>query len=155
MVTRSIFNTVEFYVIAAFVAAAAIAAAAKPRAKGPARTFLVGGTLEVGCESAAAGIEMEVDGHARLRIRRVGLAGVGLDGAYSLAVAVAGFDVTIEERLVPGRRREAAAGSGEAVLDFLGRERYHFTYRSEASGTSCSFSLNIMPGNRLARSLEA
>ena len=151
MVTLSIFNTVEFYVIAAFVAAAAIAAAAKPRAKGPARTFLVGGTLEVGCESAAAGIEMEVDGHARLRIRRVGLAGVGLDGAYSLAVAVAGFDV----RLVPGRRREAAAGSGEAVLDFLGRERYHFTYRSEASGTSCSFSLNIMPGNRLARSLEA
>ena len=68
MVTLSIFNTVEFYVIAAFVAAAAIAAAAKPRAKGPARTFLVGGSLEEGCESAAAGIEMEVDDHARLRI---------------------------------------------------------------------------------------
>ncbi|MDE6612438.1 MAG: hypothetical protein K2K22_07750 [Muribaculaceae bacterium] len=150
----SIFQTVEFYVIAAFVAAAVVGAAAMPKSRGAVRTFLFGGTLRHDATPSQAGIVALVNDRGRLEIHRFGLDGVDMSGAYSLAVSVSGFDVTVEERLVPGRGREGAATAAYAELDCFGAERYHFQYRSEAIGASCAFSLNIRPGNRIERLLS-
>ena len=152
MLTLSIFQTVEFYIIAAFIAAAVIAAAAMPSRRSAARTFLYGGTLVPGDEAEEAGVTFTVRENGNLRIDRTGLRGISVSGAYSLAVTIIGFDVTIEERLVVGRPADEGATEAYAVMDCFGRERYHFQYKSEA-GRSAAFSLNIRPGNTIARPL--
>ena len=155
MITASIFNTVEFYVITAFIAAAVVGASARPSRKGAARTFLFGGTLWPSGEASQPCIVARVGDNGSLELQRFGLEYMYMDGAYSLAVTIIGFDVTIEERLTPGGRHGGeSAGSATAVLDCFGAERYHFNYRSEATGRSAAFSLNIKPGNRIERLLS-
>ncbi len=155
MIFMSIFNTVEFYVITAFIAAAVVGASAMPSRKGAARTFLFSGTLWPSDEPSQPCIVVKVSDTGELEIQRFGLDGLYMDGAYSLAVTIIGFDVTIEERLTPGGRRSSEAAVGAtAVLDCFGAERYHFNYRSDATGRSAAFSLNIRPGNRIERILS-
>lgn len=148
------FGSIEFYVVAVFVAAAVIGLAAMPRQKGEARTFLYAGEIAPASMPAEAGIEAVVDDRGRLEIYRYGLEGVGMAGAYSLAVKIIGFDVTIEERLTAGPRTAETAGMGYACIDCLGPERYHIQYRSEATGRNAAFSLNIRPGNKVLRPLS-
>lgn len=153
----SIFNTVEFYVITAFIAAAVIAAVAMPSQKGAARTFLYGGTLRSDAAPSEPGIVAIVGDDGNLTIHRFGLDDLGEDGTYSLAVTIIGLDVTIEERVRSSRPLNECNPSYDAawaVLDCLGPERYHFNYRSEATGRSAAFSLNIRPGNRIERLLS-
>ncbi|MCM1066186.1 MAG: hypothetical protein NC418_01270 [Muribaculaceae bacterium] len=154
MVLLSIFQTVEFYVITAFLAAAVVGAVAMPQRKGAARNFLYAGTLRADATPSQPGIVALVTDAGALEIHRFGLEEVDMSGAYSLAVTIIGFDVTVDERLTPGRLREGDATAAMAVLDCLGAERYHFHYRSEATGRSCAFSLNIRPGNRIERLLS-
>ncbi len=152
------FDTVEFYVIAAVIAAAVIAAAALPARRGAVRTFLYGGTLSeprsADMPLSGQGIIAEIDDCCRMIVYRFGLDGVYSDGAYSLAVQIAGFDVTIKERLTSGSSCCPEMTRGQALLDCLGRERYHFQYISESTGRNCAFSLKIAPGNRIVRSLD-
>lgn len=154
----TIFQTVEFYIIAAVVAAAIVAASALPSKRGAARTFLFGGTLAEprtpDTPASDQGIIVQVDDFGYLNVYRFGLEGVHEDGAYSLAVEIAGFDVVINERLTAGSRRTAEMTQGRALLDCFGRERYHIQYKSESTGRSCAFSLNMAPGNRIERRLE-
>lgn len=162
MLALSIFQTVEFYVIAAVVAAAVVAAAALPRRRGPVRTFMYAGDLESGGSLGGdPAIEVSVTPEGLMEIRRTGLVGVSDTGAWSLAVNISAFDVTINERITAGRRRRADDGpegpapdSGRALLDCFGRERYHFRYLSEATGRSCAFTLTVNPGARIRRTLE-
>lgn len=163
MLLLSIFQTVEFYVIAAVVAASVVAAAALPKRRGPVRTFLYGGEMLVDTPvGEAPAIEVTVDPSGHLTICRSGLAGLTDRSAWSLAVQISGFDVTINERIVPGRQRaipddETApqpATAARAVLDCFGRERYHFRYLSEATGSSCAFTMSVAPGARLRKTLE-
>lgn len=154
MLPCSFFNTVEFYVICAFVAAAVIAAVSTPSRKGAARTFLFAGTLIPDAEDGGAGIRAEVDDFGYLVITRFGFRDLCTDGAYSLAVEIAGFDVIIKERVTPGRHGFPVPAA-RCVVDCLGRERYHFQYISEHSRASAAFSLNIRPGNKVERKLEA
>lgn len=157
MILLSIFQTVEFYVITAFVAAAVIAAAAMPSRRSAARTFLFGGTLREDAVPSDDGIVAIVDDRGDLTIHRFGLKGVNMDGAYSVAVTIIGLDVTIEERLTPPRAPGydvQPATAAYVVMDCFGAERYHFNYRSEATGRSAAFSLNIRPGNRIERRLS-
>lgn len=154
MLLAGIFQTVEFYVITAFIAAAVVAAVAMPSKRGAARTFLFGGALQADDVPSDAGIVARVDDYGRLEIYRFGLYGVHTDGAYSLAVTIIGFDVTIQERLTPGTINGTPAGRGSAVMDCFGPERYHFQYISEAIGRKAAFSLNIRPGNRIERRLD-
>lgn len=161
MILCSIFQSVEFYVISVLFAAAVIAAAAKPSLKGAVRTYLYGGTL-IDDGRGAEGEEPSIvvsyseEGHI-LHLERRGLTGVDFDmGAYSIAVNVAGFDVTIDERLTPGATRngiENPATGAETDIDCLGPERYHFQYRSESLGRNCSFTLTLRPGVELERKL--
>ncbi|MDE6197717.1 MAG: hypothetical protein K2F91_07630 [Muribaculaceae bacterium] len=153
MILTGIFQTVEFYVITAFVAAAVIAAVAMPSQKGAARTFFFSGILHSEPQASEPAVTFTVDDDGRLVIDRFGLDGIGAGGAYSLAVTLIGFDVTIEERLTAGDRHGSPVTSATAVLDCFGAERYHFNYRSEATGRGAAFSLNIRPGNRIVRRL--
>lgn len=153
MIVLGVFQTVEFYVITAFVAAAVVAAMAMPSRRSAARNFLFAGELRSDAALSAPGIVAVVNDSGALEIHRFGLEGLGMSGAYSLAVTIIGFDVTIDERLTPGERSVQAATAAMATIDCLGPERFHFNYRSEATGRSAAFSLNIRPGNRIERRL--
>lgn len=148
------FNSVEFYILTAFVAAAIIAFAAMPSRRSAARSFFYGGELFADAAPSGPGIVAIVEDDGRLAIHRFGLQNIGLDGAYSVAVTIIGFDVTIEERLTAGSAASDRSMAGKVLIDCLGPERYHFHYRNEAMGRSAAFSLNIRPGNRLDRRME-
>lgn len=149
-----VIGSIEFYVICAFLAASVIAISALPSRRGAARSFFYAGDLLFDVSPSQPGIVAEVDEHGMLNIYRFGLEGVGESGAYSLALTIIGFDVTIDERLTPGRRGEPQATAAHVRIDSLGRERYHFHFRSDATGRSAAFNLNISPGNRIERRLE-
>lgn len=145
---------VEVYIILAFIAAAVIAACARPSGRGPVRTYLVGGSLlDAEGDAGAAGVAFRVDDRGRLVVFRYGLQGVGVDGAYSVAVDVSGFDVTINERTLPGHSAEKAS-CATVTLDFLGQERYHIQYKVDAA-LATAFYLTIRPDARIDRALEA
>lgn len=95
-------GSIEFYVVAAFVAAAVIGIVAMPKSRGEVRTFLYAGELDSSACDTEPSVVAHVDNHGRLEIYRYGLEGVGMAGAFSLAVKINGFDVTIEERLTTG-----------------------------------------------------
>lgn len=147
---------IEFYVILATVAAAIVAVIALPARRGAARTFFVEGALLSPSEEGPAteeAVRFSVNDHGSLLIYRSGLDGVRSDGAVNLAVKVAGLDVVIEERITPGRRGEAV-GAAVFEIDFLGPERFHFQYRNTHTNQSASLTLNLRPGNALARPLQ-
>ena len=148
-------TSVEFYVIAAFVAAAVIGFAAMPRGRGEVRSYMYGGDIEPYTgTSDEPELVAAVDDHGRLCLERTAIEGVWPAGAYSVVVKVSGFDVVVEERLTADRRScDVAAATGRVVIKCLGQERYHIQYRSEATGRSAAFSLNIRPGNTVRRLL--
>ncbi|MBD5182245.1 MAG: hypothetical protein HDS99_00440 [Bacteroidales bacterium] len=148
------FHTVEFYVIVAFVAAAVIALCSRPTSQGAVRTYLVAGQLLEADGGSGCGVAFHVNDRGGLEIFRYGLVGITDEGAYSLAVSVSGFDVTIKERTVAGGGATAAT-CGRATLDFLGAERYHFQYIVENSALTTGFYLTLKPGARADRPLEA
>lgn len=153
MIILSIFQTVEFYIVAAFMAAAVVAAVSMPSRRSSARMYTYGGTLRTDAAMSDPGIVAQVNDSGELVIHRFGLDNLTESGAYSLAVTIIGFDVTIEERLTYDRRENNPVTAAYATLDCLGSERYHFLYKSEITGRSASFSLNIRPGNRIDRLL--
>lgn len=148
------FDSIEFYVITAFVAAAVVGAAAMPSRRSAAREFLYGGELIFDAAPSVPGIVGVVGDDGVLTIYRFGLTGVGSAGAYSIAVTIIGFDVTITERLTAGNGCGQPPTAASVRLDCLGRERYHFHYVNENLHRSAAFSLNIRPGNRIERLLE-
>lgn len=150
----SIFHTIEFYVITAFLAAAVVGFAAMPSRRGAARTFLFAGTLSTEDDGASEPhIAVTVGTDGSVTLCRSGLREVATDGAYSLAVTLIELDATIEERLVAGKNLASASGAS-VKMDCFGAERYHFHFKSEATGRSAAFSLNIRPGNRIERVLS-
>lgn len=156
MITAGIFQTVEFYVFLSVIAAAIVAASAMPARKGAVRTFLYAGILgrkpQVQ-EHAEPEITVSCNSDGSVTFLRTGLEGVTESGAYSIAVKISGFDVTVEERLTPGYSGDPAAVSATAVADCFGQERYHILYRSESTGRNAALSLNMRPGNSLSRKL--
>ncbi len=152
--TSDMFSTVEFYVITAFIAAAVVAFAAMPSRRAAARDFFFAGKLIFDAAPSEPGIVAVVEDNGTLSIYRFGLTGVKGNGAYSLAVRIIGFDVSINERLTAGSGNDVEATAAIAQLDCLAVERYHFHYVNEKIGRSAAFSLNIRPGNRIERKLE-
>ena len=69
---------------------------------------------------------------------------MGDEGAATLDAEVAGFDVTLTERLRAGRG--PAVGEAVWVMDFFGREYYHIRFTSEASGRFAAVTLHVRPG---------
>lgn len=155
----NIFESVEFYVIAAVAAAAVVGLCVKPAGKGEARQHLLAGELGPDADTPdtdGPAIDIEVADDGTVILTRRGLGGlVGPAGAVSLAVTVEGFDIKAEERLVAGNPAAEGEAPGEAVfrLGFLGREHYHLRYYSEALGSMAATPLHVRPGIRISKSL--
>lgn len=155
----SVLDSIEFYVIAAVVAAAVVGLCVRPSSKGEAVTRLLAGILSAGDDDgsdATPSIELLVEQDGSVTLTRRGLYGmVHASGAMSLVVNVAGFDISVEERLTPGRPVADVPEPAEAhfTLDFLGAERYHLRYYSEATGGLAVTPLHVRPGIHIVKPL--
>lgn len=155
----SVFDSIEFYVIAAVVASAVVGLCVRPSSKGEAVTRLLAGELSPAGDDGAdstPSIELLVEEDGSVTLTRRGLDGmVHASGALSLVVNVAGFDISVEERLTPGRPEADVPEPAEArfTLDFLGAERYHLRYYSEATGGLAVTPLHVRPGIHIVKPL--
>lgn len=173
----SVFDSIEFYVIDAVVAAAVVGLCVRPSSKSEAVTRLLAGRLSAaddiprlpvagdtprlsaGGDDASddtPSIELLVEEDGSVTLTRRGLDGmVHASGALSLVVNVAGFDISVEERLTPGRPEADVPEPAEArfTLDFLGAERYHLRYYSEATGGLAVTPLHVRPGIHIVKPL--
>lgn len=154
MVIAGIFQTVEFYVIVCVIAAAVVALAALPSKRGEAQLHMAAGELSEDCgDSNAATLHAICNDDGSVTLRRTGLHGMTASGAVSLAATVIGFDVSIQERLSAGYRNDTPTPTATFRLDFLARERYHITYRSEDTGLFAAFTLSNRPGLHVTKQL--
>lgn len=136
------------------IAAAVMALVARPQNVGPVAEHLLAGRLsdDISDFSDEPQIDLECRADGTVVLRRLGLTGVGIDGALSLKVEVKGFDIRIYERLTPGNDPQPAVAA-TFYLDFIGRERYHVRYESEATSTAASLWLHNVEGNHITRPL--
>ncbi len=145
-------SSVEFYVYATLVAAAIVAFLARPSSRGEARQHLLAGELsnatgrnwgEIATVQPAISLIVRDDGAVVLF--RHGIDGVSTSGAVSLAITVIGFDITIEERIVPGNDIDEPIDTATFVLDFLAPDRYHLKYNSSATSRFATTTLLVRP----------
>ena len=153
IITASVFQTVEFYVIVSVIAAAVIALTSLPERKGEVKLYLIAGQLfqqtdnSTSTEVTSGTLHIEVQAGNIVNIRREGLEEVTMNGAVSLAVKVSGFDIVIEERITPGNvSAEGVANSVVFRFDFLAPEWYHIRYESERFGEHAAFTLHVREG---------
>lgn len=158
MLPLSILQSVEFYVIAVVFAAAVVAFLGRKSSGGPVRQYLLGGVISQEGVTAAPAVELICGDDGTVVLRRHGLRGVREDGAVSLAVEVKGFDVKVTERVMPGREPWQPVDTASFIFDFMGREHYFISYRSEnrnaESELFASLTLNNRPGNRVIKNLQ-
>ena len=133
-------HTTEFYVIATLVAATIVALLAHPSSRGEARQHLLAGELSNASNrswsdttTVEPSISFRVRDDGAVALTRHGVDGVSTSGAVSLAVTVIGFDISIEERIVPGNNMDDPIDTATFVLDFLAPDRYHIKYNSSAT----------------------
>lgn len=146
-------GSVEFYVYATLVAAAIVAFLARPSERGEARQHLLAGELSnasgkdwSGSSSSQPTISLHVRDDGAVMLFRHGIEGVSTSGAVSLAVTVIGFDITIEERIVPGNNLDDPIDTATFILDFLAPDRYHLKYNSSTTSRFAATTLLNRPG---------
>lgn len=156
LVTLAVFDSVEFYVIAAVIAAAVIAFSAKGGDRGPVRQFLLPGVLTFSGKSGEnPSIELICCDDGAVVLRRHGVEGITLSGAVSLAVEVNGFDVKIIERTVQGRPGDTEIiDTADFILEFMGAERYFISYNAEDAGLFAAVTLHNRPGIRTVKAMQ-
>ncbi len=160
MVLCSVFQTVEFYVIATVVAAAVVASLGRKKQSGPARQIILPGiiTQEGNLSVDEPAIELICNDDGSVLLRRHGITGVDGSGAVSLAVEVVGFDVRIKERVAEGNLGVGLIDTAAFLLDFMGREHYFISYESPLTSTSsslfASLTLHNCAGNRIYKKLQ-
>lgn len=145
-------GSVEFYVYATLVAAAIVAFLARPSSRGEARQHLLAGELSNASNrswsdsnSAQPAISLIVRDDGAVVLFRHGIEDVSSSGAVSLAITVIGFDITIEERIVPGNNLDDPIDTATFVLDFLAPDRYHLKYNSSATSSFVATTLLVRP----------
>lgn len=158
MIAASVFQSVEFYVIAVVIAAAVVALSMRRPSGGPVREILLPGVISLEEGGTAPSVELICGDDGTVVLRRHGLTGVRSDGAVSLAIEVRGFDVRIQERVVGGYGYDAAPiDTASFLLDFMGREHYFISYTTAVSDTEpghfASLTLHNRPGIRAVKPL--
>lgn len=155
VVTLSIFNSVEFYVIAVVIAAAVVALSASGKDSRPVRQHLLPGVLSHSDAPQPPSIELICCDDGSVMLHRHGLSGMTLTGAVSLAVSVKGFDVEIKERQVSGRAGDPdIVDTASFILDFMGCERYFISYRADDDGLFAALTLHNRPGIRALKTMQ-
>lgn len=151
----AVFDSVEFYVIAAVVAAAIVAFSAKGGECGPARQYLLPGMLTLSDTPGVPAIEFICCDDGTVVLRRHGIAGMTRSGAVSLAVEVRGFDVTVRERTVAGHPGDIdVVDTATFIFDFMGAERYFISYTAEDAGLFAATTLHNRPGIRTLKPMQ-
>lgn len=156
MILVTIFQSVEFYVICIVIAAAVLGLCVRPSSKGAARQHLLSSQLsDSGLPPQIPSIELSVNPDNSVTLVRHGIDGVCSDGAVSLAVNVAGFDIDIQERVVPGRMTALPVDTATFRMDFLAPELYHLKYHSDIDGgLVTATSLKVRPGIHIVKPLQ-
>lgn len=146
----------EFYVICVVIAASVLGLCLRPSAKSEARQYLLGSQLyESEEEDQTPRIEIRVEPDYSVTLIRRGLIGLCSDGAVSLAVEVAGFDISIKERVVAGRMTAIPADTARFSFDFLAPELYHLRYSTDFNGEEmASTPLRVRPGITIVKALK-
>ncbi len=156
----SFFQSTEFYVILFLVAMAIVAFLAKPHTVGPASEMLLGASLsssgKVICNDNSIEIventesEHEIivdcDDRGSVWLRRAGLDGMDASGAVSAKIVVKGTNITIYERVTPGRYGDNPVDTALFDMDFLSPQRYWLRYESEATNRTATLSFRNTPG---------
>ena len=147
-----ILGSVEFYIYATVVAAAIVAYLARPSSRGEVRQYLLAGELSNASNRAwtdlptlPPSISIIVRDDGAVVLFRHGVEGVSTSGAVSLAITVIGYDITIEERIVPGNNLDDPIDTATFVLDFLAPDRYHLKYNSSATSRFATATLLVRP----------
>lgn len=159
---EAFFTSPQFYVILTVVAAAVVAAVARPSGNRPVVERLLAGDLSEDTDSPGPCITLRVLDTGAIALTRHGVEGVGDDGAVSLAVSVKNHDVTIEERIVPGRAKSPftavldgqRATRADFLLDFLPYGRYHILYNSQPTGQFAAFPFTHRPSMQVTKTLS-
>ena len=156
LVTLAVFDSVEFYVIAAVIAAAIVAFTARGGDRGPVRQFLLPGVLTLSATRRdKPSIELICCDDGAVVLRRHGVEGITLSGAVSLAVEVNGFDVRIIERTVLGRPGDTEIiDTADFILEFMGAERYFINYTAENAGLFAAVTIHNRPGIRVEKAMQ-
>ncbi len=155
LIPLAIFQSVEFYVIAAVIAAAVVAFSARGGDRGPVRQFLLPGVLTLADTPSSPLIELICLDDGGVVLRRHGISGMTYSGAVSLAVEVNGFDVKIIERTVPGRPGDTeVVDTASFILEFMGAERYFISYNAEDAGLFAATTLHNRPGIRTVKAMQ-
>ena len=144
----------QFYVILTVVAAAVVAAIAHPGSTKPVVERLLAGDISEDDDSPGQCVSLRVYDDGNIALTRHGVEGVSEDGAVSLAVTVKGSDITIEERIVPGRLRPMEATRADFLIDFLPYGRYHILYNSQPTGQFVAFPFTHRPSMRVTKPLS-
>ena len=151
--------------MAAVAAAAVIAYMCLPRSRGEALTYTVAGELGTAAgpapqpesdddDSGTGWLLVECRDDGPVVITRTGISDITESGAVSIAATVTGFDLSIQERRMPGLNSGTHCTSATFALDFLAPDWYHVRYAFADSGEFCSFQLHVKPGLRLRRRLK-
>lgn len=154
MIDPAFFHSTEFFVIAAVVAALIVGFMALPSRRGEARQFFIeADVIDTGSDPDVPSIEFICRDDGSVTLIRRGLEGVRTSGMVNLAVTTIGFDISIHERLVEGSTWDTHADTAIATLDFMGAERYHIVYISDALSRIATLTVNNRPGFRASRPL--
>ncbi len=158
MIICSVFQSVEFYVLASVIAAAIVAFLSGNSSKGPAREYLLAGVITMEELDDSPSVELICGEDGKVVLRRHGISGVDMSGAVSLAIEVIGFDVKIRERIVAGREHTEPINTASFILDFMGCEHYFISYESPLTSVSsplfASLTLHNREGNRILKKLQ-
>lgn len=149
------FGSPEFYIILAVIAAAIVAAAARPKGLGPVREELLAADLlpAMPGENPEPSIECRCTEGRRIVFVRHGLQGITESGALSVAVAIKGNNITIQERLTPGSMFDDPMGDAMFTIDNLAPGFYHISYHSERISRFVAFTLHNRPGISTTKTL--
>lgn len=155
-------HSVEFYVILFVVAALVVGIMALPASNGPIETDFTTAKLSDSPLAAAdpsARLEVECQPDGTIKVSRFGLPDeLTSDATVAIAITRKGFDLTLEERITPGRgglldSERAQVNCATFYLVDLAHERYHIKFNSESTSSFTAFSVNNLPGLKSTRPL--
>lgn len=158
MITLSFFNSVEFYVIAVVTAAAIVGLCVRPEMKGEAKTFLISGDISDDGTQKMPSIYIICNDDGTVDFIRY-----GIDAANGIPIAnyfitVIGFDITVEERISYTHdifaEHSAMRMKSSFIIDFLGTERYHLTFRNDSSENIAALYFRNTPGVHISKMLS-
>lgn len=137
------------------VAAAIVALLARPAQSAPVRELLLAGRLDDEPDSIVAPcIEVRCLESGKVLITRHGIDCIATDGACSLAVAIKGADISIEERLTMGRGLLLPGQRAVFDLGYLAPGYYHVHYNSAKAALWTAFTVHMRLGIAMSRQLQ-